>query len=88
MNLSVSTMMPIVVEERNDLGFKCHPIMLPTLGIFLKNFHRKSVHGLTLLHRSLKITHVYFLANAYLYSTILSWMAYVEFGWQSRKASA
>ena len=57
MNLNVSTMISLVVEERNDLGFKCHPIMLPDLGIFERIFTEKDVHGLTLFHRSLKVAH-------------------------------
>ena len=42
MNLNVSTMISRVVKERNDLGFKCHPVMLPDLGI-LKEFSQKKV---------------------------------------------
>ena len=56
-NLNVSTMMSWVVEERNNLGFKCHPIMLPDLGIFERIFIEKGVHGLTLFYGSLKVTH-------------------------------
>ena len=52
--LSVSTMIPRVVEEQNDLGFKCYPVMLPDLGIF-EFFLEKIVHGLTLLHGSLRV---------------------------------
>ena len=40
-NLNVSIMISWVVEEQNDLGFKCHPVMLADLGIFWKNFCRK-----------------------------------------------
>ena len=56
-NLNVSTMISWVVEEWNDLGFKCHPIMLPDLGIFERIFTEKDVHGLTLFYGSLKVTH-------------------------------
>ena len=41
MNLNVSTMISRVVEERNDLGFKCYPVMLPDLGIFERIFPEK-----------------------------------------------
>ena len=39
--LDVSTMMFVTVEEWNDLGLKCHPAMLPNLGIFAKIFTKK-----------------------------------------------
>ena len=42
-NLSVSTMIPRVVEEQNDLGFKCHPVMLPDLGIFFERIFIEKV---------------------------------------------
>ena len=34
-------MMSVTVEERNDLGLKCHPTMLPDLGIFATIFTKK-----------------------------------------------
>ena len=40
-NLNVSIMISWVVEERNDLGFKCYPVMLPDLGIFERIFPEK-----------------------------------------------
>ena len=45
-----------------------HPAMLPNLGGFARIFTRKGVHGLTLLYRSLNVTHTYFLTRACLYS--------------------
>ena len=60
MNLNVSTMISWVVEKWNDLGFKRHPVMLPDLGIFERIFAEKDVHGLTLFHGSLRITHCFF----------------------------
>ena len=56
-NFNVSTMISRVVEERNDLGFECHPVMLPDLGIFERIFAEKDVHGLTLFHGSLRVAH-------------------------------
>ena len=41
MNLNVSTSISRVVEERNDLSFKCYPVMLPDLGIFERIFPEK-----------------------------------------------
>ena len=58
MNLSVSAMMFVTVEERNDLGLKCHPAMLPNLGIFAGILITKFVHGLILLYVSLNVAHV------------------------------
>ena len=52
--------------------------MLPNLGV-CKYFHKEIVHGLSLL-RSLIVTHVYLLTKACLYSALLIWLAYVEFG--------
>ena len=57
-NLNMSIMISYVVEEQNDLGFKCHPVMLPDFGDFEKNFFsEKNVHGLTLFHGSLRVVH-------------------------------
>ena len=78
MNLNVSTMISLVVEERNDLGFKCHPIMLPDLGIFERIFTEKDVHGLTLFHGSLRDAHR-FLPELIPYFTSPALMVYVEF---------
>ena len=80
MNLSVSTMMSVIVEEWNELGLKCHPCHVAKFGEFCKNFYTEIFHGLTLLHRSLIVTHVYLLTRACLYFALLIWLAYVEFG--------
>ena len=79
-NLGMSTMTSVIVEERNELGLKCHPAMLSNLGVFCKNFHKESIHSLTLFHRSLIVTHVYLLTRACLYSALLIWLVFVEFG--------
>ena len=69
-NLSVSTMMSVIVEEWNELGLKCHPCHVAKFGEFCKNFYTEIFHGLTLLHRSLIVTHVYLLTRACLYSAL------------------
>ena len=70
-NLSVSTMMSAIVEEWNAFGLGCHPALLPNFWGFRKNFHKRSVHGLTFLGRSLNVTQVCFLIKAYLHSASL-----------------
>ena len=64
MNLNVSTMMSRIVEERNDLGFKYHPVMLSDLGIFERIITEKVFMVLLSFIGLSKITHVYLLAKA------------------------
>ena len=88
MNLSVSTMMSVIVEERNELDFKCYPCHAANFGGFCKNFHKEIVHSLALLLRSLIVTHVYLLTRGLplLYPTNMAGICGVLIG--SKKASA
>ena len=76
MNLNVSTMISRVVEERNDLGFKCHPVLLPDLGI-LKEFSQKKMSMVLLSSIGLSKS----LIASYPYFTSPALMVYVEFRW-------
>ena len=86
-NLNVSAMMSWVVEERNDLGFKCHPVMLPDLGIFERIFIEKDVHGLTLFYRSFKVAHSFLPELTPILPYRLWWYMWSFDGW-GRMASA
>ena len=80
-NLNVSIMISWVVEERNDLGFKCH---VARLGEF---FLEKIVHGLTLLHGSLRVAHSLLPAFILILPHRLWWYMWSFDGW-GRMSSA
>ena len=85
-NLSVSIMISWVVEEQNDLGFKCHPVMLPDFGDFEKYYY-KIVHGLTLLHGSLRVARSLLPAFILILPHRLWWYRWSFDGW-GRMSSA
>ena len=85
-NLNVSIMISWVVEEQNDLGFMCHPVMLPDFGDFEKYYY-KIVHGLTLLHGSLRVARSLLLVFILILPHRLWWYRWSFDGWGRMSSS-